>query len=71
MKIKSIEGCKYYVSFIDDHCCNPTLGLNVRMKLTLPKVGMWSPPGLPKIQSSIAGAKTPRIGVFFVSIERS
>jgi hypothetical protein len=30
-------------------CCNPTLGLNVRMQLTLPKVGKWSPPGLPKI----------------------
>jgi len=29
-------------------CHNPTLGLSVRMQLTLPKVGKWSPPGLPK-----------------------
>jgi hypothetical protein len=27
----------------------PHFGLSVRMKLTLPKVGTWSPPGLPKI----------------------
>jgi hypothetical protein len=30
-------------------CRNPTLGLSVRMKLTLPKLGMWSPPGLPNV----------------------
>jgi len=36
-----------------------------------PKVGTWSPPRLPKIQSLIAGLKTPRIGVFFISMERS
>jgi hypothetical protein len=41
------------------------------MKLTLPKVGTWSPPGLLKIQSSIAGVKTPRLGVFFIPLERS
>jgi hypothetical protein len=39
------------------------------MKLTLPKVGTWSPPGLPKIQSLIARAKTPRIEVFFIPLE--
>jgi hypothetical protein len=39
------------------------------MKLTLLKWGLGSPPGLPKLQSSIAGVKTPRIGVFFVSLE--
>jgi hypothetical protein len=49
----------------------PHFGLSVRMKLTLPKVGTWSPPGLPKTQSSIAGVKTPRIGVFFIQLERS
>ncbi len=27
----------------------PHFGLSVRMKLTLPKVGTWSPPRLPKI----------------------
>jgi hypothetical protein len=44
---------------------------SVRMKLTLPKLGTWSPPGLPKIQSLIVGVKTPRIGVFLISLERS
>jgi len=39
------------------------------MKLTLPKLGLGSPPGLPKLQSSIAGVKTPCIGVFFISLE--
>jgi hypothetical protein len=49
----------------------PHFGINVRMKLTLPKVGSWNPLGLPKIQSSIAGVKSPRIQVFFMSLERS
>ncbi len=48
----------------------PHFGLSVRMKLTLPKVGTWSPPELPKIQSLIAGVKTLRIGVFFISLKR-
>jgi hypothetical protein len=39
------------------------------MKLTFPKWGLGSPLGLPKFQSSIAGAKTPYIGVFFISLE--
>ncbi len=41
------------------------------MKLTLPKVGTWSPPGLPKIQSSSSGVKTPFMEVFFIPLERS
>jgi hypothetical protein len=49
----------------------PHFGLSVRVKPTLPKVGTWSPPGLPKIQSSSWRAKTLRIGVFLVSLERS
>jgi hypothetical protein len=49
----------------------PHFGLSVRMRLTLPKVGTWSPLGLPKIQNSIAGVKTPRIEVFFISMESS
>ncbi len=36
-----------------------------------PKSGTWSLPRLPKIQSLIAGVKTPFIGVFFISMERS
>jgi len=42
---------------------------NVRMKLTLPKLGLGSPSKLSKLQSSIAGVKTPRIGVLFISLE--
>ncbi len=42
---------------------------NVKMKLTLLKLGLRSPPGLPKLQSSIIGIKTIWIGVFFISLE--
>jgi hypothetical protein len=49
----------------------PHFGLSVRVKLTFPKVGTWSPSGFPKIQSSSWRAKTPHIGVFLVSLERS
>jgi hypothetical protein len=37
----------------------------------LEKLGVWSPPGLPNVQSSTARPKTPRIRVFLVSLERS
>jgi hypothetical protein len=49
----------------------PHFEASVRMKLTLPKMGTWSPSGLPKTQSLIAGVKTPRIEVFFILLERS
>jgi hypothetical protein len=39
------------------------------MTLTLPKWGLESPSGLPRFQSLISGAKRPRIGVFFISLE--
>jgi hypothetical protein len=38
---------------------------------TLGKVGIWSPLGLPNVQSSTARGKTPRLGVFLVSLKRS
>jgi hypothetical protein len=38
------------------------------MKLTLPKLGLGSP-GLPKLQSSIAGVKTRLIEMLFLSLE--
>ncbi len=38
---------------------------------TLPKLGIWSPPRLPNVQSSTARPKIPRIEVFLVSLERS
>jgi hypothetical protein len=41
----------------------PHFEASVRMKFTLPKVGTWSPLGLPKTQSLIVGVKTPRIEV--------
>jgi hypothetical protein len=44
---------------------------SVRSPLTLPKMGLESPLGLPKTQSSIAGIKKPRLEVFFIPLERS
>jgi hypothetical protein len=44
--------------------------LGVRMRLTLSKVGAWSPPGLSQLQSSIAKVKTPCLEVFFIPLER-
>jgi hypothetical protein len=38
---------------------------------TLGKVGIWSPPGLPNVQSSTEWPKTSCIGVFLVSLESS
>jgi hypothetical protein len=40
------------------------------MRLALPKVGTWSPSGLPQFQSSIAEVKTPRLEVFIILLER-
>jgi hypothetical protein len=39
------------------------------MRLTLPKWGLGSLSGLPKVQSSITRVKTPCIGAFFISLE--
>jgi hypothetical protein len=49
----------------------PHFEASVRMRLALPKVGTWSPLGLPKLQSSIARVKTPLLHVFFIPLERS
>jgi hypothetical protein len=49
-------------------CRNPTFG-RVRMTLTLLKWGLGSPLGLPTLQSSIAGVKTPGLEAFFMSLE--
>jgi hypothetical protein len=40
-----------------------------RMIPSLPKWGLGSPLRLPKLQSLIVGAKTPRIEAFFISLE--
>jgi hypothetical protein len=47
----------------------PYFWKNVRIMLTLPKWGFGSPSRLSKFQSSITGAKTPCIEVFFISLE--
>jgi hypothetical protein len=52
-------------------CPNPHLGQSGRMQLPLPKWETWSPPRLPKTQKTIWEVKSPRIGAFFMSLERS
>jgi hypothetical protein len=47
----------------------PHFWKSVRMKLTLLKWGLGSPLRFPKLQSSIVGVKTPRLGVLFISLE--
>jgi hypothetical protein len=42
---------------------------NVRMRLILPKWGVRSPLKFSKLQSSIAGVKTPHLEAFFISLE--
>jgi hypothetical protein len=44
---------------------------SVKSSLTLPKMGLESPPGLLKAQSLSAGVKTPRFEVFFIPLEIS
>ncbi len=43
----------------------PHFGLSVRVKPTLPKVGFWSPPGLPKTHSSSSGSKHLPLGCYW------
>jgi len=47
----------YFFSRCNDEVSQPHFGLSVRMKLTLPKVGIRSPPRLPQLQSSTAEGK--------------
>jgi hypothetical protein len=49
----------------------PHFEASVRMRLTLPKVGIGGPPRLPQLQSSTAEGKTPRLEVFFIPLERT
>ncbi len=48
----------------------PHFEASVKMRLTLPKVGTWSPPRLPQLQNSIAEVKKPCLEVFFIPLER-
>jgi hypothetical protein len=52
-------------------CRNPNLAKCGGEAQHLERVGIWSPPGLSNVQSSTARGKTPCIGVFLVSLERS
>ncbi len=52
-------------------CRNPTLAKCGGEAQHLEKERIWSPPGLPNVQSSTTRPKTPRIEVFLVSLERS
>ncbi len=47
----------------------PHFWKSVRMTLTLPKWGLGSLSGLPKLQSLITEVKIPRIETFFTSLE--
>ncbi len=61
-------------STINNHyleCRNPTLAKCGGEAQHLEKLEVGSLPGLPNVQSSTARGKTPRIGVFLVSLERS
>jgi hypothetical protein len=63
--------CKnYYLSLLS--CTTNVATLlweSMRMRLTFPKWGLGSLPGLPTFLSSIAWVKTPLIEAFFVSLE--
>ncbi len=59
------------ISFFIHVLSQPHFGLSVKMKPTLPTVRTWSPPRLPKPQSSSSAVKKPRIKLFFISLERS
>jgi hypothetical protein len=48
----------------------PHFEASVRMRLTLPKVGIGSPPGLSQLQSLTTEGKTPFLEVFFIPLER-
>ncbi len=59
------------IAHVQSQCRNPNLAKCGGEAQHLEKLGIGSPPGLPNVQSSTAGPKTPRIGVFLVSLERS
>jgi len=52
-------------------CRNPNLAKCGGEAQHLERVGIWSPSGLPNVESSTARGKTPCIGAFLVSLKRS
>ncbi len=63
------EATKRLCNCMDRRCRNPTLAKCGGEAQHLEKVRIWSPPRLPNVQSSTARGKTPRLGVFLVSLE--
>jgi len=62
----------HFVSYIESPnalMLQPHFWKSVRMTFTFLKWGLGSPSGLPTLQSSIAGVKTPRLEAFFMSLE--
>ncbi len=55
----------------EQQCRNPTLAKCGGEAQHLEKLEIWSPLGLPNVQSSTTRTKTPRIEVFLVSLKRS
>jgi len=76
MGLKNLVNVKPYqtnkkLSSLNLSCHNPNLAKCGGEAQHLEKLGIWSPSGLANVQSSIVAPKTPRIGVFLVSLERS
>ncbi len=55
-------------SSVDFECRNPTLK-ECEDEIHTPEMGTWESSRTPKLQSSIAGVKTPRVEAFFISLE--
>jgi len=62
---------KGWANIIGGKLSQPHFEESVKSLLTLPKMGLESPPGLPKTQSAIAGVKTSRTEAFFIPMESS
>ncbi len=61
---------KHFYSLGIEYVSQPHFEASVRMRLTFPKVGTWSPSRFPQLQISMAEVKTPRLEVFFIPSER-
>jgi hypothetical protein len=70
-----VDGRLFFFGFVKSgvyaFCRNPTLAKCGGEAQHLEKVRIWSPSGLPNVQSSTERPKTPRIEVFLVSLESS
>jgi hypothetical protein len=69
IKLITIDKLEVVVTTIIEHVATPLWG-KWEDETHTPKLGLGSPPGLPKLQSSVVGVKTSRIGMFFISLER-